>query len=75
MQFLIMANIDTDEILNKIELVKVSNICVFTGDRINNIGTWYGCHCDPYEKYLMVQYNNCSSFIVGNIKEAYIYFE
>lgn len=74
MKYLIMADINTNEILHKIELEMVLNVAVFKGDKINTIGGWYGCHCEKDKEYIMVQYDDGNKFILGEAKRVYIYF-
>lgn len=73
MKYLVMADINTDEEYHKIELTRVKNIAVFSGEKINTIGTWFGCCLDKNKKYFMVQYD-IDSFFVGEVNEVYICF-
>lgn len=75
MKYLIMSDINTDEEINRVELDRVNNIAVFKGKKINEIAWLYGKHADPFEEYIMVQYDDCSNFIVGKKNDVYIQFE
>lgn len=66
-----MRDINTDEELNRIELNRVSNIAVFSGKKINEIAWLYGRRVNDFEEYIMVQFDNCEGFFVGE-KAEYI---
>lgn len=51
MNYLVIADIDTNKVLNRIETDRVNNIAVFSGEKINTIGVWFGCHCDNHKIY------------------------
>ena len=70
-----MRDINTDEELNRIELNRVSNIAVFIGKKINEIAWLYGGCVNDFEEYIMVQFDNCESFFVGEKSGVYICFE
>lgn len=75
MEYLIMRDINTDEELNRIELNRVSNIAVFSGKKINEIAWLYGRRVNDFEEYIMVQFDNCEGFFVGEKSGVYICFE
>ena len=78
MKYLIVADIDTDEQIHKLDLEKVKNIAVFDGDEVNKFAWIYGAKADIFEKYLVVQYetdDGSTGFVAPKYKEVYIYFE
>lgn len=75
MNYLVMSDINTDEKVNRGELDRVNNISVFKGKKINKIVWLYRTRADHFKQYIMVQYDNCSKFIVGKKNDVYIQFE
>ena len=60
------------------EIENVKNVSVMKGNKINEIGVWYGCKVDSWKDYIMVQYDtkehrNC--FVLCEKSEGYIIFE
>ena len=78
MKDLILADINTNEELKRVELSKVLNVSVMIGHKLNKLSTVYGFKADDFTNYQVIQFatdTNNTGLIMHDAKECFIYFE